>query len=173
MRKAEAHNYQNGKLVFRWNAQRGYVHKTAAKTRRDRIIFLSDEAKAYVEACVARHPEGVLFRTLRGEEWGLTNCTQKWRQWLLKRPRVVAFMEQHEINPKEVKMYGFRHAAISKWLDAGGDIYVAAQLFGTSVKMIETRYGSPDIDRLHERFLAFSHQNRLPMPTTAAADAVK
>ena len=25
MRNAEAHNYQNGRLVFRWNAQRGYV----------------------------------------------------------------------------------------------------------------------------------------------------
>ncbi|MBP3955355.1 hypothetical protein J8F10_08690 [Gemmata sp. G18] len=168
LRKAEAHNYQNGKLVFRWNATRGYVHKTAAKTRRDRIIFLSPEARAYVEECVAKHPEGVLFRTLRGDEWGLTNCTQKWRQWLLKRPRVLAYMQEHEINTKEVKIYGFRHAAISKWLDDGGDIYVAAQLFGTSVKMIEQRYGSPDIDRLHERFMAFAGRNPLPLPTTAA-----
>jgi integrase len=168
LRKAEAHNYQNGKLVFRWNATRGYLHKTSAKTRRDRIIFLSPEAKAYVEECVAKHPDGVLFRTLRGDEWGLTNCTQKWRQWLLKRPRVVAYMREHEINPKEVKIYGFRHAAISKWLDDGGDIYVAAQLFGTSVRMIEQRYGSPDIDKLQDRFLAFSHRNPLPMPTTAA-----
>lgn len=49
LRNAEAHNYQNGRLVFRWNARRGYVHKTAAKTQRDRVVFLTPEARAYTE----------------------------------------------------------------------------------------------------------------------------
>jgi hypothetical protein len=63
-----------------------------------------------------------------------------------------------------MRTYNFRHSAISKWLDAGGDIYVASQLFGTSVKMLERRYGHPDIDRLHERFLAFAEKNPVPPP---------
>lgn len=169
LRNAEAHNYQNGKLVFRWNATRGYLHKTATKTQRDRIIFLSPEARAYVEECVAKYPDGPLFRTLRGDPWSPQNCTQKWRHFLLKRPKVVAYMQEREIDPKQVRLYGFRHGAISKWLDDGGDIYVASQLFGTSVKMIERRYGSPDIDRLHERYMAFAARNPIPLPTTSAS----
>ncbi|HEX4611672.1 MAG TPA: hypothetical protein VH092_25980, partial [Urbifossiella sp.] len=164
LRMAEAHNYQNGRLVFRWNTQKGYLHKTGAKTQRDRIIFLSPEARAYVEECVKKYPEGPIFRTLRGDPWTPQNATNKWRRWLLLRPSVVAYMEQHEIDTKQVRMYGFRHSAMSKWLDDGGDIYVASQLFGTSVKMIEKRYGSPDIDRLHERFMAFAARNPVAMP---------
>jgi integrase len=169
LRSAEAHNYQNGRLVFRWNAQKGYVHKTAKKTQRDRIIFLTPEARACVEECIKKCPEGPIFRTLRGDPWGPTNVTQKWRQWLLKRPKVVAYLEEHGIDPKQMKTYNFRHSAISNWLDAGGEIYVAAQLFGTSVKMIEKRYGHPDIERLHEQFMAFHGSRPVAFPSVARA----
>lgn len=91
--KAVAHNYQGGKIIFRWNAQRGYVHKTAKKTQRDRIIFLTPVAQAYAEECIKKHPEGPIFRTLRGDPWTPQNVTQKWRQWLLKRPKVVAYLK--------------------------------------------------------------------------------
>jgi hypothetical protein len=166
LRNAEAHNYQNGRLVFRWNAQKGYVHKTARKTQRDRLIFLTPEAQAYVAECCRRFPEGPIFRTLRGDPWSPQNVTQKWRHWLLKRPKVVAYLQEHGIDPKQMRTYNFRHSAISKWLDDGGDIYVASQLFGTSVKMIEKRYGHPNIERLHEQFTAFAARNPVPMPGT-------
>ena len=155
--------------MFRWNAQKGYVHKTAKKTQRDRLIFLTPEARAFVEECVAKHPEGPLFRTLRGDPWSPQNVTQKWRQWLLKRPKVVAYLEEHGIDPKQMKTYNFRHSAISKWLDDGGDIYVASQLFGTSVKMIERRYGHPNIERLHEQFAEFAARNPVALPVVAPA----
>ncbi len=156
LRMAEAHNYQDGRLVYRWNAARGYIHKTAVKTQRDRIIFLTPEAKVYAEECIKKYPEGPIFRTLRSEPWSLQNCTQKWRQWLLRRPKVVAHLEEHDIDPGQIRMYNFRHSAISSFLDLGGDIYVASQLYGTSVKMIEKRYGHPNIERLHEQFMAFA-----------------
>ena len=65
VRNAEAHNYQKGRLVFRWNTQKGYVHKTAKKTQRDRVIFLTPEAQAYTEECIKKYPEGPIFRSLR------------------------------------------------------------------------------------------------------------
>lgn len=169
LRHAEAFNYENGRLVFRWNAQRGYIWKNAKKSQRDRIIFLPPDAQAYVEECIAKHPEGPIFRTLRGDPWGPTNVTQKWRQWLLKRPKVVAYLEEHGIDPKEMRTYNFRHSAISRWLDAGGDIYVASQLFGTSVKMLEKRYGHPNIDLLHEKYMAYVTIKPVPMPWAAAS----
>lgn len=164
LRHAEAHNYENGRLVFRWNTQKGYVWKNAKKSQRDRIIFLTPEARAYVEECCRRFPEGPIFRTLRGDPWSPQNVTQKWRHWLLKRPKVIAYLDQHGIDPKQMRTYNFRHSAISKWLDDGGDIYVASQLFGTSVKMIEKRYGHPNIERLHEQFAAFAARNPVAMP---------
>lgn len=159
LRKAEAHNYRNGRLIYRWNATKGYKHKTSTKTQRDRIIFIPPEAWSYVDACVAKFPSGPIFRSLRGDEWSLQNCANKWRRWLLKRPKVVKYLKDHEIDPKEIRMYNFRHSAISSFLDNGGDIYAAAQIFGTGVKMIERRYGHPNIDRLEDQFRRF-------MPTT-------
>lgn len=155
LRHAEAHNYQNGRLVFRWNTQRGYVHKTAKKTQRDRVIFLTPEAQAYIEECVKKHPEGAIFRTLRGDPWGLSNITQKWRQWLLKRPKVVAYLAEHGIDPREVRCYNFRHSWACNYLDRTGDIFGCAMMMGTSVKMLQTRYFHMDEEKLHARYLQF------------------
>lgn len=155
LRNAEAHNYQNGRLVFRWNATRGYVHKTARKTQRDRVIFLTPDAQAYTEECIRQYPEGPIYRTLRGAKWVQTNCTNKWRRWLLLRPKVVAYLEEHGIDPAGVRMYNFRHSWACNYLDRTGDIFGAAMMLGTSVKMLQTRYFHMDEQKLHERYLAF------------------
>ena len=153
-RNAEAHNYEKGRLVFRWNATRGYVHKTARKTQRDRVIYLTPAAQQYVERQVLKHPTGPLFRTPRGAKWSLTSFSNKWG-WLLKRPRVISYCRDHGIDPKTLKMYNLRHTFLSRWIEDGGDIYIVAQLCGTSVKMVEKRYGHPNVDKLHARYLHF------------------
>lgn len=154
LRAAEAFNYEKGRLVFRWNTTKGYVHKTAKKTQRDRIIYLTPELQAHVEGLVAKKPTGPIFRTPRDTPWSPTSVGNKWR-WLVQRPKVVAHCKEHGIEPDGLKPYFFRHSFLSRWVDEGGDIYIAAQLCGTSVKMIEKRYGHPNVDRLHERYLAF------------------
>jgi hypothetical protein len=58
LRHAEAFTYENGRLVFRWNAQKGYIWQNAKKSKRDRIIFLPPDAPAYVEECIAKYPRG-------------------------------------------------------------------------------------------------------------------
>jgi integrase len=155
IRMAEAHNYQNGRIVYRWNATRGYVHKTAKKTQRDRVLFLTPEAQAYAEECIKKYPEGPIFRTSRGDPWGLTNCTQKWRQWLLKRPKVVAYLKEHDIDPRQIRIYNFRHSWACNYLDRTGDVFGAAMMLGTSVKMLQTRYFHMDEEKLHARYLEF------------------
>jgi integrase len=154
LRHAKAFNYQKGRIVFRWNATRGYIHKTAKKTQRDRIIYLTPELQAYVEAQIRLRPDGYLFQTPRGTQWSPTSVGNKWR-WLMKRPRVIEYCEQHGIDPDSLKPYFFRHSFLSRWVEDGGDIYIVAQLCGTSVKMVEKRYGHPNVDKLHEKYLAF------------------
>jgi integrase len=154
LRAAEAHNYQKGKLVFRWNATRGYVWKNARKTKRDRVIYIPPAWKDYVEEQVRKHPSGPIFRTPRGAPWSGTSVGNKW-QWLLKRPKVVAYCAEHAIEVKSLRPYNLRHSFISNYLDANGDYYGCAQMCGTSIKMLETRYSHPDVDRIQERYLAY------------------
>lgn len=158
LRHAEAHNLQKGRLVFRWNTTVGYVHKTARKTQRDRIIYLTPEVREYVEGLARLRPAGHIFRTPRGAPWSLTSLCNKW-QWLLKRKKVVEYCQQHGIEAKTLKVYNFRHTFITNWIERAGDIYTCAQICGTSVKMIEKRYGHPDVDRVHEKYLAFMSGN--------------
>jgi hypothetical protein len=154
LRHAEAHNYEPGRLRFRWNTRIGYVHKTAKTTQRDRVVFLTPDLREHVERLVKRYPAGPIFRTPRGAQWSLTSLCNKW-QWLLKRPHVAEYCHARGIVPSTLKVYNFRHSWISDYLDATGDIFGAAQMCGTSVKMVQTRYGHPDVDKLHERYLAF------------------
>jgi integrase len=159
IRHAEVHNYQKGRLVFRWNTTRGYVHKNAKKTQRDRVIYLTPELQAHVEELVKKHPTGPLFRTPRGAKWSPTSVANKWK-WLTERPKVVEYCREHGIDPLSLKPYFFRHSFLTRWVEAGGDIYIVAQLCGTSVKMVEKRYGHPNIDKLHERYLEFMAGNQ-------------
>jgi integrase len=154
LRHAQAFNYEKGRLVFRWNTTRGYVHKNARKTQRDRIIYLTPELQAYIEEQIRKRPEGHIFQTPRGTPWSPTSVGNKWR-WLMRRPKVVAYCREHGIDPDSLKPYFFRHSFLSRWVEDGGDIYIVAQLCGTSVRMVEKRYGHPNVDKLHERYLAF------------------
>jgi hypothetical protein len=158
LRHAEAHNYHKGRLEFRWNTQIGYVHKTARKTQRDRVIYLTPDLRRHVETLVEQFPTGPLFRTPRGMKWSLTSLCNKW-QWLLKRKKVVEYCRKHHIDIKTLKVYNFRHSFITNWIERAGDIYTCAQVCGTSVKMIEKRYGHPDVDKVHEKYLAFMSGN--------------
>jgi integrase len=154
IRHAEAFNYEKGKLVFRWNATKGYIWKNAKRTQRDRVIFLTPEVQAHVEKLIAANPSGPIFRTPRDASWSLTSVCNKWR-WLLKRPRVIASCKQHGIEIGSLKMYNFRHSWACNYLDTTGDIFGAALMLGTSVKMLQQRYFHMDMDRLHEKYLAY------------------
>jgi integrase len=89
-----------------------------------------------------------------GAKWSLTSLSNKWA-WLLKGKKVIAYCAENGIPLSQMKLYNFRHTYINNWIERAGDIYTVAQLCGTSVKMIEKRYGHPEVDRLHERYLAF------------------
>ena len=77
------------------------------------------------------------------------------RRWLLRRPKVVAYLSEHVIDPASVRMYNFRHSWACNYLDRTGDIFGAAMMLGTSVKMLQTRYFHMDEEKLHARYLQF------------------
>jgi integrase len=154
LRRAEAFNYESGKLIYRWNATRGYVHKTAKKTQRDRVIFLTPWAQEYVEKLVAANPTGPIFRTPRGQPWSPTSLHNKWG-WILKRAAVVKWLEENGIGRRAIRIYNLRHTWACNYLDTTGDVFGCAMMMGTSVKMLQQRYFHMDMDKLLERYRSF------------------
>jgi len=134
---------------------RGYIWKNAKKTQRDRVIFLTPKVQAYVEKFVAKQPKGPIFCTPSDAGWLPTFIGNKWR-WLVKRARVVAYCWERDIDPDSLKPYNFRDSWACDYFDTTGDIFGDAMMLGTSVKMLRTRYFHMDMDKLHERFLAYS-----------------
>ena len=162
LRRAQPKHYRGGRITYRWNATDGITHKTAKKTRRDRVIYLSPAACATLDNLVAKQPKGAIFHSGRSPlGWTQQAVSHRWR-YVIRRPKVVAYCQEHGINPEELKLYNFRHTFISALLEAdgtkrpgGGDYYFCSQLCGTSVAMLERRYGHPNTHKMHERYLAY------------------
>jgi integrase len=153
--QAESHNYQGGRLVYRWNAAQGHVHKQAKRGRqKDRVIYLTPELRQVVEAEIERHPKGKIFRTPRGSVWTRNTRKEHWDA-LIAKPAVAAYIKAHGLQRKHLVPYCLRHTWLSEWIDAGRSIKVAADLCGTSVAMIEKHYGHPDEGRLEMMYLEF------------------
>ncbi len=144
-----------GAIIYRWDAPEGYVHKTARKTEKDRVIYLTPELVALVERLVERHPTGYLFRNRDGEQW--TNSAV---YLMLKRRRKALKLTGKMI------AYSYRHTFATSWLLEGGSIKILAELIGNSVAMIEKHYGHLDADRatVRRRFLEFTAARKTGSP---------
>ena len=100
------------------------------------MIFLSEELAEMVEARIAKHPEGPIFRTNRKSMWVQEAMSVNLR-WYAKKLGITP----------APTAYGFRHTYATDWLLAGGSIKVLADLIGTSVSMIERHYGHIMVDK--------------------------
>jgi integrase len=153
--QAEAFNYRSGRIVYRWNAAEGHLHKQAKRGKeKDRVIFLTPELRGVVEAQIALHPRGKIFRTVRGKEW---TKDLRWHAWdsLLRKKPVAAFVKANGLKRKHLVVYSLRHSFISQWVDDGRSIKVVADLCGTSVAIVEKHYAHAADERLEEMYLNF------------------
>lgn len=137
---AQGFNLSAGRLIYRWNAKRGYIWKNAAKTKKDRVIYLPPSVRGEVEQLAARYGDGPLFRGERtGKPWAETSRYKRFGE-LRDKPTVREWLVANGRAPETVIMYGFRHTYITDWLLAGLSIHSCARLCGTSVAIIERNY---------------------------------
>jgi len=114
--------------------------KNAAKTGKERVIYLDDKLVKIVERRIKLHPEGPIFRTTRNLRWGNEAVSTELRWYAKKLGFATA-----------PTAYGLRHSFATDWLLRGGSIKVLADLIGTSVAMIEKHYGHLQVDKAKMR----------------------
>jgi len=124
-------------IVFPHNPPEGdWIHKTAVKTQKDRVIMLLPDMVELIEALIEKRPRGPLFCNRYGNIWTSNNMAMYIRE-LGKRVGIT----------KPVIAYSFRHTYATEWLLRGGSIKVLAELLGTSIAMLEKHYGHLEVNR--------------------------
>jgi integrase len=96
-------------------------HKTAKKTGKPRIVYLTPELVSKCKMLANRHPEGSLFRNCRGQAWtkgALSKALNRIRVKLGLRKRLIA--------------YGYRHSFATDALANGVPDAQVAELLGHS-----------------------------------------
>jgi integrase len=145
----EAKHYEPEQQLirFRWDAKAPeFVHKTARKTRKDRVIFLAPDIAQLVESLARQRPRGPLFVNRRGRPWN--NASVQANLSRLRRKLAL---------PGAMIAYSYRHTFATRWLLAGGSIKVLAELLGNSVVMLERHYAhlQADIPTLRRLLVQF------------------
>jgi integrase len=155
---AEAFNYEPRPpvLAYYWNAQRGYIHKTARTRKhgnRHRIIYLDPIADAIIRPRAERG--GLLFRTKDGKRIETTGLDKRMDK-LRNRPAILAWCKMNRRQPEWIVPYSFRHTWITRAIARGMSIKKIADMVGNSVKAIEEHYahGHEDRESMSNDFLS-------------------
>ena len=133
---AQAWNDEDGCLIYYADTTRQegeHRHKTA--NQKDRIIFFTGDALTMMRQLVSEHPVGSLFRTKDGTAYSAKVICSCFRA-LRKRsglPKLTA--------------YSYRHTRATRWILAGRNIDVLAELLGNTPAVIRKHYAHLMADR--------------------------
>jgi integrase len=107
-------------------------HKTARKTRRPRVVYLTPAMVELTRKLMAEHPEGALFRSPRGDKpFSRNNVRCRFRRLREKLPHLAG-----------VVAYSYRHTFATEALANGVGIAQVAELMGhASTEMVSSVYG--------------------------------
>lgn len=108
------------------------VHKTAKKTGKPRVVYLTPAALELTRALVAKYPEGPLFRGPRGKRaFSRNNVRCRFKRLRDKLPHLAHFVA-----------YNVRHTYATQALVNGVGVAHVAELLGhTSTEMVSKVYG--------------------------------
>lgn len=101
--------------------------KNSKKTKKKRIIYLTDELKEISARLMLQYPQGPLFRNAFGRVWTAKSLHR----------RISTITKKTGI---KFTVYGFRHSFITDALSRGVAIAMVAQLCGTSIATIQKHY---------------------------------
>jgi integrase len=134
---ATAANYDSTRdaIVYRAKPKKGEkVHKTARKSGKDRVIYLTGEALEIVKRRCQEHPTGPIFG--RKAKDGPGSVLQVWTD------DDVAQLFRRASRRAGVKLtaYSYRHTFATRWLLSGRSVEMLAELLGNSPAVIMKHY---------------------------------
>ena len=124
------------------------IDKSISKTRRKRVVFLSDSTAKQVEKLISVKPEGwseYIFPTREGNQMTSEGMARE-------------FSRQCEKIGVKITPYQFRHTFASYFVAQGGDIFTLQDLMGHADIRMTKRYTEID-DTMKKR----QHQNYTPL----------
>jgi len=106
-------------------------HKTGTKTRKPRVVYLTDPMKKLSEKLAREHPTGPLFLNIRGKPWTANALRLRFKRLREKFPALAG-----------ITAYCFRHTYATDGLIRGVPMAQMQELLGhSSLAMIVSHYG--------------------------------
>ena len=116
-------------------------HKTAKKTNRPRVVYLTPLLIELCRQLIGKYPTGPLFRNSRGRPWNRNSIRCRFRR--LRKKLCLG---------QGVVAYAYRHTYTTKGLEQGVPIATMAELLGhASAQMVSDHYGHLDQKAAHLR----------------------
>jgi integrase len=126
-RIVEARYFERARRCWR------FPTKVSKGKKRQRVVYLTDEALAITERRALKHPEGPIFRQRNGRPWDKNAVRCKFRRL------------KNRLELEDLCSYTLRHSFATRMLQAGVDSHIVAKLLGhTSTRMLEQRYSHID-----------------------------
>lgn len=116
-------------------------HKTAKKTGKKRVIYMSDRLSELTNKLAKQNPTGPIFLNADGNPWNLNAINDRF-----ERKRKSQSLD------KEITAYHFRHAFTTDALENGVPIATVSELLGhTSTEMVSKHYSKLSERKAHLR----------------------
>lgn len=137
---ATAAEWDESKRAFRIRAvPKNHGRFKLAHLGEDRLVYIPDDLLPLVKELMATYPEGTLFRNERGKAWKNTTLCARFKS--IKRAANRAAKSRGVAGVrKEVTAYGYRHAFVTRWVEANRPLPLLCELLNTSVEMIHSKY---------------------------------
>ena len=103
--------------------------KTSGKTKKPRVIHLTDAAVAKLSPLIIKHPSGPLFRNAKGNRW-----TRNAMSCAVRRIRTKTHLDGRTV------VYALRHQWATDALSKGVPLSIVAEMMGNSPEIVARVY---------------------------------
>lgn len=105
----------------------------------DRVLYIPDDLVPLARELMAEYPEGTLFRNERGKAWKLNTICARFTSVKRAANRAAEAKGVPGVR-KGVTAYGYRHAYVTDWVEAGKPLAELCELINTSETMVKQNY---------------------------------
>lgn len=134
--QAKHYNAEGQFFRYQWNVAKGeFVHKTAKRIKKDRLIFVPDSLVEMVKTRI-EFDHRYVFVNRDKNQWNNSSVGRSLERCL----------QRLNWSHRPIIPYSYRHTFATDWILKGGSLKILGELLGTSVHMLDKYYGHLDVD---------------------------